>query len=341
MIIVMQVDATAAQIEAVASAIKSQGVEPLVLPGEGRVAIGIPAALTSPQRDHIETLLNGLEGVSKVTETSHPYKLASREFHRVPTVVEVKGVRIGDGSFQVFGGPCSIESYDQLARCAEVMVRNGVRILRGGAFKPRTSPYAFQGLGEEGLRIMQKVGQEFGLVTITEAMSPEHIPLVVAYADMIQIGARSMQNFPLLIEAGKSGHPVFLKRGPASTIDDFLLAAEYVLSQGNGQVVLCERGLVGLDKSYTRNTLDISAVPVLKDVSHLPVIIDPSHGTGKAKYVAPMAKAALAAGADGVMIEMHPSPHEALSDGSQALTIPQFEGLMKELSALQAALAQT
>lgn len=334
MIIVMHVDATPAQIEAVAAAIRTQGVEPLVLPGEGRVAIGIPAALTGDQRDHIETLVNSLEGVNQVTQTSRPYKLASREFHRANTIVEVKGVKIGQGTFQMFGGPCSIESYDQLARSAEVLVKCGAKILRGGAFKPRTSPYAFQGHGEHALRMMQRVGTEFDLVTITEAMSPEQVSLVAQYADIIQIGARSMQNFPLLIEAGKSMKPVFLKRGPSASVDDFLLAAEYVLAQGNPNVILCERGIVSIDKSYTRNTLDLAVVPVLKEYSHLPVIIDPSHGTGKARYVAPMAKAAVVVGADGVMVEMHPSPHEALSDGSQTLTIPQFETLCADLRSL-------
>ncbi|MCE9559542.1 MAG: 3-deoxy-7-phosphoheptulonate synthase [Armatimonadetes bacterium] len=334
MIITMEVDATSAQVDAVAKAIREQGVDPLVLPGEGRVAIGIPSALTSDKRDQIETMLGGMDGVSKITQTSRPYKLASLEFHRQKTVVEVGKVKVGPGHFVMFGGPCSIESYDQLARSAEVIAKSGGTVLRGGAFKPRTSPYAFQGLAEEGLQIMKRVGDEFGLVTISEAMSPEQVPLVAQYVDIIQIGARSMQNFPLLISAGKAMKPVFLKRGPSASIDDFLLAAEYVLSQGNPDVILCERGVMAIDRGYTRNTLDLSAVPVLKEYSHLPVIVDPSHGTGKAKYVAPMAKAAMVAGADGVMVEMHPNPKEALSDGSQALTVDQFERLMDELKKL-------
>jgi 3-deoxy-7-phosphoheptulonate synthase len=210
-----------------------------------------------------------------------------------------------------------------------------------GAFKPRTSPYSFQGLAEEGLKIIKAVGDETGLVTISEVMSGDMVPLVCEYVDILQIGARSMQNFPLLIEAGRSGKPVFLKRGPSALIDDFLLAAEYVLSQGNSQVILCERGIIPLDRTYTRNTLDLSAVPVLKEHSHLPVIVDPSHGTGVAKYVEPMAKAALVVGADGIMVEMHPDPKSALSDGSQALTPEQFMKMMHELHTLAAALCRT
>ncbi|MBL8040045.1 MAG: 3-deoxy-7-phosphoheptulonate synthase [Chthonomonas sp.] len=336
MIIVMQVDATQEQIQAVAQAIRDQGVEPLVLPGEDRVAIGIPAALRSDQRDRIETLLSSMEGISKVTQTSRPYKLASLEFHRKRSVVQVGKVAIGDGAFCVMGGPCSIESYEQFSMAAKIVKDAGATIIRGGAFKPRTSPYSFQGLAEEGLKILQQVGKETGLVTITEVMSGDMVPLVSQYSDILQIGARSMQNFPLLIEAGRSHKPVMLKRGPSATVDEFLLAAEYVLHQGNYNVILCERGVMPIDRAYTRNTLDLSIVPVLKDHSHLPVIVDPSHGTGVAKYVAPMAKAALIAGADGVMVEMHPNPKEALSDGSQALTSPQFVALMDELRKLAA-----
>jgi 3-deoxy-7-phosphoheptulonate synthase len=211
----------------------------------------------------------------------------------------------------------------------------GGKVLRGGAFKPRTSPYSFQGLQEEGLKILKSVGDELDLATVSEVMSGDLVPLVAEYVDILQIGARSMQNFPLLIEAGKSGKPVFLKRGPSATIDEFLLAAEYVLNQGNPNVILCERGVIPIDRSYTRNTLDLSAVPVLKEYSHLPVIVDPSHGTGVARYVAPMAKAAMVVGADGVMIEMHPNPKTALSDGSQALTPEQYNDLMNQLNTLR------
>jgi len=336
MIITMQLGATQEQIDAVVDVITQHGLKPLVLPGEDRTAIGIPSAISSDQRTDLETIIGALEGVNKVTQTSRPYKLASIEFHREKTIVEVKGVKIGEGHFVVMGGPCSVESYEQFTEAAQMVKATGATILRGGAFKPRTSPYAFQGLQEEGLKIMKQVGDDTGLVTISEVMSGDMVPLVAKYVDILQIGARSMQNFPLLIEAGRSMKPVFLKRGPSSTVDEFLLAAEYVLSQGNPNVILCERGVMPLDRSYTRNTLDLSIVPVLKEYTHLPVIVDPSHGTGVARYVAPMAKAALVTGADGVMIEMHPNPKKALSDGSQALTPDQFSKLMGELKALMA-----
>lgn len=334
MIILMQFDATPEQIEGVCAAIREQGLEPLVLPGEDRVAIGIPAVVPQDDRPRLEALLGSLDGVSKVTQVSRPYKLASLEFHRQRTTVQVKNVSIGPGSFTVMGGPCSVESYEQFAHAASIVKDSGAKVLRGGAFKPRTSPYSFQGLAEEGLKIMKQVGDETGLVTISEVMSADLVSLVSEYVDILQIGARSMQNFPLLIEAGKSGKPVFLKRGPAATIDEFLLAAEYVLSQGNSQVILCERGVMPLDRSYVRNTFDISAIPVLQEHSHLPVIADPSHGTGVARYVGAMAKAALVAGAHGVMIEMHPNPKVAMSDGSQALTPQQYSALMHELRSL-------
>lgn len=334
MIILMQFGASQGQIDAVCDAIRQNGVEPLVLPGEDRLAIGIPASLTTEQREHIEAALSALEGVSKITQTSRPYKLASLEFHRDKTTVKVKDVEIGPGHFVVIGGPCSVESYEQFSNAAKHVKAAGGKILRGGAFKPRTSPYAFQGLAEEGLKIMKRVGEESGLVTISEVMSGDLVPLVAEYVDILQIGARSMQNFPLLIEAAKSGKPIFLKRAPSATIDEFLLAAEYVLSYGNKNVILCERGIVPLDRSYTRNTLDLAAVPVLKDHTHLPVVVDPSHGTGVSRYVGPMAKAAMMAGADGLMIEMHPDPGAALSDGSQSLTPEQFAKLMEELKGL-------
>jgi 3-deoxy-7-phosphoheptulonate synthase len=334
MIIVMRLHAPQDQIDAVAKSIRERGLEPLVLPGEDRTAIGIPASLDASQRADLEALIGVMPGVSKVTQTSRPYKLASREFHKDDTVVEVKGVQIGGGTFVVMGGPCSVESYEQFSQSAEIVKGAGAQVLRGGAFKPRTSPYSFQGLAEEGLKIMKRVGDETGLVTITEVMSGDMVQLVAKYTDILQIGARSMQNFPLLIEAGRSMKPVFLKRGPSAPIDEFLLAAEYVLSQGNPNVILCERGIVPLDRGYTRNTLDLAAVPVLKEHSHLPVIVDPSHGTGVARYVEPMAKAALVIGADGVMIEMHPNPSQALSDGSQALPSDAFLHTMSELKKL-------
>lgn len=334
MIIVMQIGAAAEQIEAVAQHIREHGVEPLVMPGEGRTAIGIPASLSSDQRTNFEVRISAMDGVSKVTQTSHPYKLASREFQKQSTTFAVKGVEIGGKEFTVMGGPCSVESYEQFSSAARFVKEAGAKILRGGAFKPRTSPYSFQGLAIEGLRIMKAVSEETGLLTITEVMSGDMVETVCEYVDFLQIGARSMQNFPLLIEAGKSGKPVFLKRGPSASIDEFLLAAEYVLNQGNPNVILCERGIMAFDHTYTRNTLDLSAVPVLKEYSHLPVMVDPSHGTGVARYVRPMAKAAMVAGADGIMVEMHPNPKEALSDGSQALLPEIFGAMMDDLRAL-------
>lgn len=338
MIIVMQLGAAQAQIDSVADVIRGRGFEPLILPGEDRVAIGVPASLSFDQRTDLEAVLATMDGVSKVTQTSHPYKLASREFHKTDTAFEVKGVRIGGGSFVVMGGPCSVESYEQMTAAAKFVKDAGATILRGGAFKPRTSPYSFQGLAEEGLKILKAAADSTGLVTISEVMSGDMVGLVGEYVDILQIGARSMQNFPLLIEAGKSGKPVFLKRGPAATIDEFLLAAEYVLSQGNPNVILCERGIMPLDKTYTRYTLDLASVPVLKEHTHLPIVVNPSHGTGVAKYVTPMAKAALVAGADGIMVETHPDPKSALSDGSQALTPEQFRAMMQGLQALALAL---
>lgn len=335
----MQLNATDEQVQSVCETIREQGLEPLVLPGENRVAIGIPAALGPDQRENLETLIGGLSGVSKITQTSRPYKLASLEFNRVKTSVRVKNATFGPGVFTIIAGPCSVESMSQFRDAAEIVKESGCTVLRGGAFKPRTSPYSFQGLAEEGLKIMRKVGDDLGLVTITEVMSGEMVSMVADYIDILQIGARSMQNFPLLVEAGKSGKPIFLKRGPAATIDEFLLAAEYILAQGNSQIILCERGVIPLDRSYTRNTLDLSAVLVLKEHSHLPVVVDPSHGTGVAKYVAPMAKAALVAGADGVMIEMHPDPGHALSDGSQALSPTQFVKLVGDLRRLETLLS--
>lgn len=334
MIVVMQFGATQAQIDAVCQVIRDRGHEPLVLPGEDRLAVGVPDSLGPDERSLIEGLIGRLEGVSKITQTTSPYKLASREFHRIGTTVEARGVRVGEGGFTVMAGPCSVESLEQFRAAAECVKSAGAQVLRGGAYKPRTSPYSFQGLQEEGLEIIRQVGSETGLATVSEVMSADLVGLVAEHVDILQIGARSMQNFPLLVEAGRSKKPVFLKRGPSATIDELLLAAEYVLNQGNDQVILCERGIMPLDRSYTRNTLDLAAVPVLKEHTHLPVVVDPSHGTGVGRYVAPMAKAAMVAGADGVMVEMHPKPQEALSDAGQALEPSEFARLMDDLRAL-------
>lgn len=332
----MQFGATDAQVKAVCAVLREKGIEPLELPGEDRVAVGVPASLSADQRIALEAILGRMDGVSKVTQTSSPFKLASLEFRRTKTLVEIKDVKIGPGHFAVMGGPCSVESLDQFRKAAEVVKQSGAKILRGGAFKPRTSPYSFQGLQLEGLKIIKQVAEETGLATISEVMSADMVEAVADHVDILQIGARSMQNFPLLVEAGKSQKPIFLKRGPSATLDEFLLASEYVLNEGNNQVILCERGIIAFDRAYTRNTLDLNAVPVLKELTHLPVVVDPSHGTGVARYVAAMAKAALVAGADGVMVEMHPDPKEALSDGSQALDSEQFSTMMDDLRGLAA-----
>ncbi len=334
MLILMKVGASDAQIDQVCEIIRNRGIEPLVLPGEPRRAVGIPSSLSQDQRVDLESILGRLEFVSKITQTSSPFRLSGLEFHPEKTVVKVKNIEFGSGTFVVIGGPCSVESYEQFKKAADVVKASGATMLRGGAFKPRTSPYSFQGLQEEGLKIMKQVSEETGLATITEVMSAEKVELVAEHTDMLQIGARSMQNFPLLIEAGRSGMPVFLKRGPSATIDEFVLASEYILNEGNNNVVLCERGILAMDKTYVRNTLDLNAVPVLKGLTHLPVVVDPSHGTGVAQLVAPLAKASMVVGADGVMIEMHPDPNEALSDGSQALDSDQFSNLVGELKDL-------
>ena len=340
MIVVMAVSAVEQDIGQVISSIEARGLSALRMPGGDRVAIGIPSAIPPDLRESLYQTLSVLSGVEHVAHVSRPYKLASREFHRGDTIIEIKGVRFGERQIQIITGPCSVESYDQMQAAAEAAREAGATVLRGGAFKPRTSPYAFQGLQEKGLKILQQVGREHGLLTISEVMQPDLVPLVANHVDILQIGARNMQNFPLLIEAGKSGHPVMLKRGPSATLDEFLLAAEYLLHYNNAQVLLCERGVHPLDRGYTRNTLDLNAVPVLKEISHLPVIVDPSHGTGVSRYVPAMALAAVAAGADGLMVEMHPNPREALSDGAQSLTPAQLQTLMAQLRELAQAVGR-
>lgn len=331
MVIVMRSGATEEEIGAVKQTIESHDLAVLMMPGSV-MAIGIPSAIPTDLRDPLQQQLEIMPGVSKVTQVSRSYKLASREFHPTDTRFTVAGAGFGGNELAVMAGPCSIESYDQLRETALAVKDRGANVLRGGAFKPRTSPYAFQGLAEEGLKIMKAVGAEVGIATISEVMSPDMVGLLVDNVDILQIGARSMQNFPLLIEAGKSHHPVMLKRGPSATIDEFLLAAEYLLAHGNDRVLLCERGVHPLDRTYTRNTLDLSAVPVLKEVSHLPVIVDPSHGVGVAKWVPAMACAAVAAGADGLMVEVHPNPRAAVSDAAQTLSPETFGHMMDRLA---------
>ena len=338
MIIVMSIHSGESEIQPVVEAIESMQLKAIVMPGGERTAIGIPSTIPPDLREQLANTLGALPGVDHVTHVTRSYKLASREFHAEDTVLDIKGVSIGGKQIQVIAGPCAVESYAQMGQAAREVKRAGAHILRGGAFKPRTSPYSFQGLQEEGLRLLNEAGRENGLLTITEVMQTDLVERVARYVDILQIGARNMQNYPLLIEAGRSGHPVLLKRGPSATLEEFLLAAEYVLHYNNPRIILCERGVHPLDRSYVRNTLDLSAVPVLKEVSHLPVFVDPSHGTGVARYVPAMSLAALAAGADGLMIEMHPSPRTALSDGPQSLTPEQFFMLMERLRNLSSAL---
>lgn len=284
--------------------------------------------------------LESLPHVERVFPILKSFKLAGREAKKEDTVIEIGPVSVGGNRLAVMAGPCSVESREQIIETAHIVKDAGANILRGGAYKPRTSPYSFQGLEEEGLKFLKEASDETGLPFITEVMTPEQVPLVSEYADILQIGARNMQNYGLLKAAGKSARPVFIKRGMMSTINELLMSAEYVMSEGNPNVILCERGIRTFE-TETRNTLDLSAVPVIKKLSHLPVIADPSHGTGHWDYVAPMAKAAIAAGADGLMIEVHPKPEDAFSDGAQSLKPKRFEAMMEELRALAKMLGRT
>ena len=339
MMVLMKREATEEQIQAVCEAIHEHGLESLVLPGGQRVAVGIPSAIPPELRPVLDQHLSAMEGVDQVIHITRPYKRASRDFHPHDTVVRVGHVEIGGGRFAVMAGPCAVESYEQLSEAARAVKAAGAQILRAGAYKPRTSPYSFQGLQREGLEILRTVAQEVDILTVSEVIDPRDVEMMGEYVDILQIGARNMQNFPLLVEAGKSGKPVLLKRSPSATIDEWLAAAEYLLTHGNEQVMLCERGIVPIDRAYVRNTLDINAVPVIKYHSHLPIIVDPSHGIGHARYVPALALAATAAGADGLLIEVHPHPDRALSDGAQSLTPEAFSQLMAQISALRTALA--
>ena len=329
MMVLMHPDATAEQVDAVIDRITAHKMQALRLPGDEHIAIGIASAITPDVREELTAGLTIQPGVDHVVQISRPYKLASREFRRVDTVFTIKGVTIGGNECIITAGPCSVEGRDQIFETAKAVQQAGAKILRGGAFKPRTSPYAFQGLGLEGLQLLKEVGDSLGIVTISEVMAPEDVCLVAENVDILQIGARNMQNYPLLIAAGKSGHPTLLKRGPSGTIDEFLLAAEYLLHHGTERVILCERGVHPLDRTYTRNTLDLNAVPVLKYLSHLPIFVDPAHGTGLTRYVPALARASVAVGADGVMVEVHPDPKAAWSDGAQSLTPAQFAEMMQ------------
>jgi len=329
MVIVMRSGASQQEIEQVAQKITACGLTPHVSRGVERTIVGA----IGDERILREVALEALPGVEKVLPILKPFKLASRDFKPENSVIPVNGVEVGGKRLAVIAGPCSVEGREMVLEMARAVKAAGAHLLRGGAFKPRTSPYTFQGLGEEALRYLAEAREATGLPIVTELMDPRDAPLVLKYADLIQIGARNMQNFRLLKEVGSHRKPVLLKRGMSSSIKELLMSAEYILSEGNYNVILCERGIRTFE-DFTRNTLDLSAVPALKSLTHLPVIVDPSHGTGKWDLVPPMALAAVAAGADGLMVEVHPKPEDALSDGPQALVPKRFERLMADLTAL-------
>jgi 3-deoxy-7-phosphoheptulonate synthase len=335
MLIMMHKNASPEQIRAVCDRVRELGYVPNEIPGSMRLAIGV----TGNKGALDPALFNRLPGVIDAVAVSQPYKLVSREVKPDDTVIEVRGARIGGGALTVIAGPCSVESRDQVLGTARHVREHGATVLRGGAFKPRTSPYDFQGLREEGLELLAEAREQTGMPIITEVKDTETLPLVAKYADILQIGARNMQNFSLLEAVGNSGLPVMLKRGLSSTVKEWLMAAEYIVSRGNYQVILCERGIRTFE-TMTRNTLDLGIVPLLREITHLPVIVDPSHGTGVARAVAPLARAAVATGVDGIMVEVHPEPEKALSDGPQALTFEMFGTMMSELRRVATAMQQ-
>ncbi len=326
MLVIMKNNATEEQVQAVINRIEGLGFRGIPIPGVLRTAI----CIIGNQGPVEDSQLLALEGVKETLRVTRPYKLVSRETHPVSTVISVGNVNIGGIKPVIMAGPCAIESEKQALTIAEIIKRGGGQVFRGGAFKPRTSPYSFQGMGEEGLKILAKVQRETGLPTITEATDITNIEIVEQYADIIQIGARNMQNYSLLRRAGQCKRPVMLKRGFAATIEELLMSAEYIMSEGNSQIILCERGIRTFSDN-TRNTLDLSAIPSIKELSHLPVIIDPSHAAGKREYVIPLSRGAIAVGADGIMVEVHHDPTHALSDGRQSLYPDQFLKLMQEL----------
>jgi 3-deoxy-7-phosphoheptulonate synthase len=329
MLIVMKADATEREIEDVLRVVKDLGFRPHPLPGATRTAIGVTGNQGAVDPSHFENL----PGVGEAIRVTKPYKLITLDLRPEKTVVRVGDAAIGGDELAIIAGPCAVESHAQAFAVAEAVRRSGARFFRGGAFKPRTSPYAFQGLGEEGLKILAEVREAYGLKIVTEALDDHGVDMVEKYADVIQLGARNMQNFSLLRRIGRSHLPVLLKRGLSATLDEWLLAAEYVMSEGNYNVILCERGIRTFAQ-HTRNTLDLSAVPAVRRVSHLPVVVDPSHGTGHNYMVAPLARAGVAVGADGLIIEVHDQPERALSDGAQALTPGQYEQLVADVRAI-------
>ncbi|HEU0252315.1 MAG TPA: 3-deoxy-7-phosphoheptulonate synthase [Pyrinomonadaceae bacterium] len=334
MLIVMKHDATDSQVETVLRVIEELGFKGHPMPGATRTAIGITGNQGAVDPSHFENLA----GVAEAIRVSKPYKLITLDLRPEKTIVRVGDATIGGDELAIIAGPCAIESRTQAFAIAEAVRRSGARFFRGGAFKPRTSPYAFQGLGEEGLRILADVREAYGLKIVTEALDEAGVDMVERYGDMIQIGARNMQNFSLLRRAGRARLPVLLKRGLSATLDEWLLAAEYVMAEGNYQVVLCERGIRTFAQ-HTRNTMDLAAIPAVRRISHLPVIVDPSHGTGKNFMVTPLARAGVAVGADGLIVEVHDQPEHALSDGAQALTLDQFEELVTEVRSIHEVIA--
>ncbi len=329
MLVVMRMDASEEDIRGAVRKIESHGLKAHPIPGAQRTAIGITGNIGIVEPVLFETL----PGVLEVIQVSHPYKLVSREFKAEKSVIDVGGVKIGGRDLVVIAGPCSVESYEQTARIARAVKEAGAHLLRGGAYKPRTSPYSFQGLGREGLEILARVREEVGLPVVTEALDIDVLDLVAEFSDMVQIGARNMQNYTLLKRAGRCGRPVLLKRGMNATVTELLLAAEYILDEGNDQVVLCERGIRTF-ADHTRNTLDVAAIPAVQRISHLPIIADPSHAAGKRDKVVALSRSSVAVGADGLMVEVHDAPEEALSDGNQALSPDMFIDLMAEIRAL-------
>jgi 3-deoxy-7-phosphoheptulonate synthase len=338
MLVVMQAHATEDQVRAVCKKIESMGYRSHSIPGSERTAIGI----TGNQGEVQPGTLEEMPGVQEVIRVSKPYKLVSRDIKQENTVIRFPGTNatFGGPNLAIIAGPCAIESREQAFAIAERVCRAGAQFFRGGAYKPRTSPYTFQGLGEEALRIMAEIRDRFGMKIVTEAIDNESLGLVEEYADVIQIGARNMQNFSLLKRAGKTRKPVLLKRGMSATVEEFLMAAEYIMSEGNYQVVLCERG-VRTFADHTRNTLDLSVVPAVQRLSHLPIVVDPSHGTGKRNKVTPLSRAAVAVGADGLIVEVHNQPDKALSDGMQSLYPEQFEELMAQVRPIAAVVGRT
>jgi 3-deoxy-7-phosphoheptulonate synthase len=336
MIVVMRRGAPADPIEAVRAKVLALGFKPHLSQGEEQTIIGV----IGDERRLSASVFETMDWVERVLPILKPFRLAGRDFHPLDTVVRVGDVALGARGVVLMAGPCAVESYEQTRAIAEAMKAAGVRILRGGAYKPRTSPYAFQGLGPKGLEILSAVGRELGLHVITEVMTPADMDLVIRHADILQIGARNMQNFALLAEAGRAKKPVLLKRGMMSSLEEFLMSAEYILSNGNPEVILCERGIRTFER-YTRNTLDLSAVPLLKRLSHLPVAVDPSHATGERSLVAPMSLAAVACGADALLIDVHHKPEDALCDGPQALLPAVFADLSGRLKAVAEAVGRT